>query len=325
MAGFAILFAAIIMASAMTRSAFAASGNLGVDSGQTMPDFTVSLTDGSTATLSEILKEKDLVVLNAFATWCGPCEMEFPEFEKSYQEHSDRMEILSVSVDPEDTMEMVAKYKADHSLSFPMGVAGDALDFLKVNAYPTTVFIDHEGKVGYIRVGAFVEEGDFEEKVNNFLSDDYNGIPLPSDIASSSMLYLLLILAVVTALLLVIGRWLLFKKAREPGWQSIIPFLNTYKEYVICWNGRIGIIAILCQMGTVAVNLITFQVQNNLLVICSGLLMIVNIIFRLVESIKLSKAFGKGIGVGILLAVFRNAGRFFLGVSKAEYKGPAPD
>ena len=35
--------------------------------------------------LSELLKEKDLVVVNIFASWCGPCELEFPEMEKVYQ------------------------------------------------------------------------------------------------------------------------------------------------------------------------------------------------------------------------------------------------
>ena len=312
--------AAFFMLVAMSCAVFGKSGDLGVDAGQTMPDFTVSMTDGSTVTLSGILKEKKLVVLNVFATWCGPCEAEFPEFEKVYQTHNDEMEIISVSGDPDDTMEMVAKYKDGHSLSFPMGLAGDALDFLKVTGYPTTVFIDHDGKVGYIRVGAFVEEGDFEKKVNTFLSDDYNGEPLASDIASSSSLYMILTLIPVAVLLLVIGRWLLFRKAGETGWHSIIPLLSTYKEYMISWSGMAGLLAILCQVGTVALAIITGRLHANWMIICTGLLGLGCLVFRLVESIKLAKAFGKGAGAGILLAIFQNIGRFILGVSKAQYR-----
>ena len=100
---------AVLLIAAMSGTAFAETG-IGVEPGQAMPDFTVSLTDGTTATLSELLKDKDLVVLNIFASWCGPCEREFPEMETVYQANSDRMVILSVSGDPGDTLEMISDY-----------------------------------------------------------------------------------------------------------------------------------------------------------------------------------------------------------------------
>ena len=114
---------AVLLIAALGCSAYADSG-IGVEPGQAMPDFTVSLTDGTTATLSELLKEKDLVVLNIFASWCKPCENEFPEMEEVYQANSDRMVILSLSGEPNDTMEIIADYKESHNLSFPMGLAG---------------------------------------------------------------------------------------------------------------------------------------------------------------------------------------------------------
>ena len=158
---------AVLLIAAMSGTAFAETG-IGVEPGQAMPDFTVSLTDGTTATLSELLKEKDLVVLNIFASWCGPCEREFPEMETVYQANSDRMVILSVSGDPGDTMEMISDYKVGHSLSFPMGLAGDALDFLTIPGFPTSIFIDRSGNVGFVKVGAFANREDFEGKVNTF-------------------------------------------------------------------------------------------------------------------------------------------------------------
>jgi len=309
---------AILMLTALMGTAYADSSGLGIEPGQAFPDFTVSLTDGTTATLSELLKEKDLVVLNVFASWCGPCEMEFPEMEKSYQAHSDRMVILSVSGDPSDTMEMIADYKASHGLSFPMGLAGDALGFLKVSAFPTTVFIAKDGKVGFIKVGAFTSGKDFEDKVGTFLSDSYNGLPLPSEVAHS---YTLQIMAgiLVSCLLLVIGRWRLLRKAGKPGWHSLIPLLSTYQEYDLCWKGWIGILALLLPVagGVIA----KLSGQANWSVLLTGACSIGYLVFRLMESIKLSKAFGKGTGIGILLALFQNIGRFILGVSKAQYQG----
>ena len=307
----------VLMLAALGGTAFAASDDIGVKPGEAFPDFTVSLTEGGTATLSELLKEKDLVVLNIFASWCGPCEVEFPEMEKSYQAHSDRMVILSLSGDPADTMQIISDYKVSHKLSFPMGLAGNALDFLNISGFPTTIFITKDGTVGFIKVGAFVGEGAFEEKVATFLSDSYDGNPLPSEIASSHQIYLLLVIPVI-GLLLVIGRWLILRKAGKPGWHSLIPFLSSYQEYAICWKGSIGLVASLLPLAS-GVGL--YGSHANWALLASVAIGIAYFVLRLIESLKLAKAFGKGAGVGILLTLFQSIGRFILGVSKAKYQG----
>ena len=86
---FSVILLAVMLAAALGSTVYADTG-IGVEPGQAMPDFTVSLTDGTNATLSEILKEKDLVVLNVFASWCGPCEREFPDMENVYQAKKDK-------------------------------------------------------------------------------------------------------------------------------------------------------------------------------------------------------------------------------------------
>ena len=311
---------AVLLIAAMSGTAFAETG-IGVEPGQAMPDFTVSLTDGTTATLSELLKEKDLVVLNIFASWCGPCEREFPEMETVYQANSDHMVILSVSGDPGDTMEMISDYKASHSLSFPMGLAGDALDFLTIPGFPTSIFIDRSGNVGFVKVGAFASQEDFEGKVNTFLCADYNGKPLASEVAHSITPYLLGLLAMSAfgGLFLIIGRWCLLRKAGKPGWYSLIPFLSTYKEYSICWNGWLGLLAELCTLAFFASGALGLEG------VVRYALPLVGFLISIPESLKLTKAFGKGTFVGVLLCIpgLRGLGRFILGVSKAKYQGTA--
>ena len=314
------LLLSVLILTTMNCTALAASKGIGVEPGQAMPDFTVSLTDGTTATLSEVLKEKDLVVLNIFATWCGPCKIEFPDMEKVYEANSDRMEIISVSADPDDTMEMVADYKASHALSFPMGLAGDALSFLNLSGYPTTIFVTRDGTVGFIKTGAFVEEGAFEEKVKIFLSADYDGSTLPTEEAHSYILQILTLI-VGAMVLLVIGRWRLFVKAGMPGWYSLIPVLSTYKEFALGWKGWISILSIFCQIGSFVV--LFLGSHANWEIICSLVLIIVYLVIRLLESVKLAKAFGKGIVTGILLTFFQSLGRFGLSLAKTEYSGPA--
>ena len=309
---------AVLLLAALGVSAYAESG-IGVEPGQAMPDFTVSLTDGTTATLSELLKEKDLVVLNVFASWCGPCEREFPEMETVYQANSDRMVILSVSGDPNDTMEIISNYKTSHSLSFPMGLAGDALDFLTVPGFPTTIFIDKEGKVGFIKVGAFTSQEEFEDKVNNFLSPNYDGKPLASEKAVSLTPYLFALQA-VSMLFLLIGRWCLLRKAGKPGCHSLIPFLNSYKEFSLCWNGWFGVLTDVCTIGAF------ISTMLGLGTVVYYAVLAVKLILFIPESLKLANAFGKGKVVGVLLMIpgLREFGRFILGVSKAQYRQNDP-
>ena len=148
--------------------------------GTEAPDFTVTTTDGEEITLSGILEEKEVVVLNVFATWCGPCEIEFPEFEKNYQKYKDKLEIISLSGDSEDSMEDVASYKEEHGLSFPMGITGEdgTFDFVPVSGFPTTMIIDRNRKVVYCEAGTIRKGEAFEALVNSFMGDAYDGLPV---------------------------------------------------------------------------------------------------------------------------------------------------
>ena len=150
--------------------------NLSMTRGQEAPDFALPLTDGSEAKLSELLKDKEVVVLNIFASWCGPCEKEFPDMEKTYQKYKDKMEIVAVSGDLVlDEMEDMVKYKEEHNLSFLIGMKNESIDSLKVGGFPTTYIIDRNGRIVFSQSGAFLHEGDFEKVVTSLMGDDYEG------------------------------------------------------------------------------------------------------------------------------------------------------
>ena len=150
--------------------------NLSVSKGQEAPDFVLPLTDGSEAKLSELLKDKEVVVLNIFASWCGPCEKEFPDMEKTYQKYKDKMEIVAVSGDLVlDEMEDMVKYKEEHNLSFLIGMKNESIDSLKVGGFPTTYIIDRNGRIVFSQSSAFLHEGDFEKVVTSLMGDDYEG------------------------------------------------------------------------------------------------------------------------------------------------------
>ena len=312
-----VLLLVVLLATALSITAYADSG-IGVKPGQNMPAFTVDLTDGTTATLSELLKEKDLVVLNIFASWCKPCEREFPEMEEVYQANSDRMVILSLSGEPNDTMEIIADYKESHNLSFPMGLAGNALSYLTVPGFPTTIFIDRSGMVGLIKAGAFVDKAEFESKVGYFLSPDYSGKPLKTEQAVNYMHYVEIAIP-IASLVLVIGRWGLFRKAGKKGWHSLIPLLNAYDEYSMVWKGWIGILATLCFPLGILCNIV------GLPAFIAPILYAAGFVLGIPESIRLAKAFGKGKVFGALMVIpgFKALLRIFLGVGRAEFRPEA--
>ena len=72
--------------------------------GRTLPDFSVNTIGGSTFTLSESLKTHDLVLINLWATWCGPCRMEFPYLETAWQQYGSRVDVIALSIEETDMM-----------------------------------------------------------------------------------------------------------------------------------------------------------------------------------------------------------------------------
>lgn len=118
----------------------------------------------------------------------------------------------------------------------------------------------------------------------------------------------------------IVGNWKIFEKAGKPGWHSIIPFLNTYDEYDLCWNGGFGL---LYMAALIVANSISQEMlqESNMFMIIAGLAGAVGIVLQIVESNKLAKAFGKGIGYTIFLILLDRLARIVLGFSDAQYIG----
>ena len=120
--------------------------------GNQAPDFTITIRDGSTFTLSE--KRGKVVVLNFWASWCGPCVREMPAFQRLYEEYGDEVQILAI-----DGLEESARMEdffENNDYTFP--AAYDEEDVVNAlypsEGIPYTVVIDQEGIVRYTYVGA---------------------------------------------------------------------------------------------------------------------------------------------------------------------------
>lgn len=144
--------------------------------GDVIRDFTVTDTDGKTHTVSDILAEKKVLVLNFWYVECGPCREEFPYLNEAYLNHSDKAELLALNhVNKDDGA--IAAFKSDNALSMPMAQCGDDLaGAFELTHYPTTVVIDRYGVICLIIKGSVPDAAAFDAMLSHFTSDDYTQI-----------------------------------------------------------------------------------------------------------------------------------------------------
>ena len=145
----------------------------GANVGDAAPEFEVTTTDGQSASMSGLLEGKDVLVVVFFATWCGPCEQEFPEMDKVYQKYQDKMGMIGLDIDILDDEKSAIEYADSHGLSFPIAYAKDLPEVYSTSAFPTTLIIDRNGKIACCRAGSIPDEETFEKIVTTFMGNDY--------------------------------------------------------------------------------------------------------------------------------------------------------
>ena len=155
----------------------------GYQLGYRIPNFTVTTYDGTSITLYDLLREKEMVLINIWATWCPPCQREFPYMQQAYEQYQDQVEILALSCDFEDTNAMIADFAAEYGLTFPMGQDTNYLLYrFNRNSIPTSIVIDRYGVICFIESGAITSVDTFARLFETFLGDDYSESILLTDL-----------------------------------------------------------------------------------------------------------------------------------------------
>lgn len=115
-----------------------------------------------------------VVVLDFWATWCGPCRMEIPTLVKIYDTyHPKGLEIWGLSVEANDgqSKDYFNKFISNFNIQYPIGLAGsETLKAYGINPIPTTFFIDKSGRIALSFVGVHPEE-DFTDAVEKLLTE----------------------------------------------------------------------------------------------------------------------------------------------------------
>jgi len=138
---------------AVVFSIFAASSlaSSGME-GQPAPDFALKSSTGQNLRLSEY--RGDVVMINFWATWCGPCRQEMPLLDELYSRyHRVGFNLLGVNIDDDSrrAMQMVDELGVNFPVLFD--ARKEVSELYDVEAMPVTVLVDREGMVRYVHHG----------------------------------------------------------------------------------------------------------------------------------------------------------------------------
>lgn len=118
---------------------------------KSLTPFTLKNLDGK-PTLSTDLKNK-IIVINIWGTWCGPCVQEMPEVQELHKKYLGDKDVAILTINNDGDSALVKKFMTDKKFDFAVLQDENYLQPVGISSFPTTWFIDREGKISFIQVG----------------------------------------------------------------------------------------------------------------------------------------------------------------------------
>jgi len=124
---------------------------VGTTVGNLAPDFTGTTLDGETIRLRDLRGK--VVLVNDFASWCGPCLVETPHLVKVFNANAEDVVIIGLNM--QESEDAVITYRDDFAVTYPLVLDPDGrlTEIYKPIGLPTSWFIDPDGVVRYVHVG----------------------------------------------------------------------------------------------------------------------------------------------------------------------------
>jgi cytochrome c biogenesis protein CcmG, thiol:disulfide interchange protein DsbE len=165
-----VLLAAVVLVLLYQRAAPQAAAALGLGKpGEPAPAFTLSSLTGDSISLDSLRGQ--VVLVNFWASWCPPCRVEMPGFERVYRERrDDGFVIVGIATDRHAEADIRA-FVAEHDITYPILLATGQVvrDYGGVRALPESFLVDREGRIVHRVVGYFAEPA-LRSAVNRMLA-----------------------------------------------------------------------------------------------------------------------------------------------------------
>jgi peroxiredoxin len=139
------------------------------------PEFTLTDANGSSVKLSDYRGK--VVLLNFWATWCGPCTLEIPWFIEFEQQFKSRgFEVVGISMD-DDGWAAIKPYVTEHKMNYRVLLGNDSVSQLYggVEALPTSFVIDRDGRIASVHVG-LAGKDEYLNEVQSLLGEKQAGL-----------------------------------------------------------------------------------------------------------------------------------------------------
>lgn len=123
------------------------------------PDFTLTTLSGESITLSDLRGQA--VLINLWASWCGPCRAEMPAMQKVYERYQDQgFNILAVNATNQDSLSAAQAFVEELGLSYPilLDFDGSVSRLYQLRALPSSFFIGPDGRIQEVIIGGPMAE-----------------------------------------------------------------------------------------------------------------------------------------------------------------------
>jgi thiol-disulfide isomerase/thioredoxin len=130
--------------------------------------FTLTMLDGSALKLGE--HQGKVIVMNFWATWCGPCLTEMPLFEKTATKYKEDKDVFFLAISTDEDRELVAPFLKRYKFTFPIAYDEYLNDLFGVSSIPTTIILDRKGGISFRQAG-FNPREDFVEALSEKIED----------------------------------------------------------------------------------------------------------------------------------------------------------
>ncbi len=136
----------------------------GPEIGKLAPDFTLNRLDGQEVSLSSFRGRP--VLLNFWATWCGPCRIEMPLLQGVYEKWAGTGLVL-LAVNLQEGPSEVKEFVESAGYTFPvlLSPGNDVPLAYNIRGIPATFFVDADGVIRDVKIGAFFNVGEIESKL----------------------------------------------------------------------------------------------------------------------------------------------------------------